>query len=67
MSEVPAADLKSHVKITTTTTTVIMTAIITAITLMLANWLSSVSATTTNPDYTFPRLCFQYSRSSALR
>ena len=57
-------DLKGHVKITTTTTTIIMTTIITAITLMLAKWLSSVFATNTNPDYTFSGLCYQYSRSS---
>ena len=45
--------LKLPVEITTVTTT-----IINSINLMLANWLSSVSATTTNPDYTLPGLCW---------
>ena len=56
MSEAPAGDLKSHVKITTTTTTTINA--INAINLMLANWLSSVSATITNANYTLPGLCW---------
>ena len=49
--------MKLLVKITTTTITIILTAIITAITLILVNWLSSLSASTTNPDYTLLRLC----------
>ena len=50
----PAGDLKGHIKIATATTTII----ITAIQLMLANWLSSVFATISNPNNIFPGLCW---------
>ena len=43
--------MKFPVEITTATTT-----IINFINFMFANWLSSVSAITTNPDYTLPGL-----------
>ena len=52
MSGAPAGDLKGHIEITTATINPIK-----VIKLMFANWLSSVSATTTNPDYTLPGLC----------
>ena len=52
MSGAPASGLKGHVEITTATTTTIN-----AIRLMLANWLSSIFATTTKLNFTLPRLC----------
>ena len=62
MSEAPANDLKNYVKITIATTT-----IINLINLMLANWLSSISATTTNLDYTLPGPCWLGSRGFQYR
>ena len=44
--------MKSPIEIT-----IVTTSIINPINLILANWLSSISATTTNPDYTLPGLC----------
>ena len=44
--------MKLSVEITIATTT-----IINLINLILANWLSFVFASTTNPDYTLPGLC----------
>ena len=64
MSEVSTGNLKSHVKITMklwmislVKITPVTTIIINLINLILAIWLSSVFATTTNPNYTLLGLC----------